>query len=612
MKRVAALLVVLAAVPSTAAAQGLPVSAFSDTRAVPTPAEAALLLPSLRAVCPRGRPASARPLALRKAVKGAERVLKKRKLTRFRKNRQAKRPRKAQELAVAGVARRNPAGALAGFLAAHRREARNPLHLLNASVMLTRLGKPREALAMIAAAERLPAPRRTPMGIGVRGLALNNRGFALIALRQFRDAERVLKQAIRAEPLLAEANLNLATARLCGGRTSQAIAPYIAGQRRSVEGGVEVAEVQPAAGNALDMSLGRAGEPPKVRLPGTVEAGVASAATWQALKDQRYGEANQLYEQANATLMEMSNLLGSRPQLEARRASEILGLFNERDRQRPEIGAAKQALLDMEPVMSNAYVAWQDEVSRISDDCFEAGGTSGEIEACNRARCVPATASHHGTWLGLIADVDNRLRVYSRLLHAYASGLASNLANPVYQRTIMSATQHEIMSLYASRVVLEIASRTDSEEIEKDRCAGSGGEPTSEEGGSDFPFPTACPPELQAIKVAFSIDFASFSVSCESVSVQVSLPHALSPFAQVGYDIGSGSTTVFVGARAGGSIPGIKANARAGIYMSFDSRGTATDVGIRGQVGAGGPSLPGVGGPSLGGKVDYSLAGTFL
>jgi hypothetical protein len=101
-------------------------------------------------------------------------------------------------------------------------------------------------------------------------------------------------------------------------------------------------------------------------------------------------------------------------------------------------------------------------------------------------------------------------------------------------------------------------------------------------------------------------------VSCESVSVQVSLPHALSPFAQVGYDIGSGSTTVFVGARAGGSIPGIKANARAGIYMSFDSRGTATDVGIRGQVGAGGPSLPGVGGPSLGGKVDYSLAGTFL
>jgi hypothetical protein len=114
------------------------------------------------------------------------------------------------------------------------------------------------------------------------------------------------------------------------------------------------------------------------------------------------------------------------------------------------------------------------------------------------------------------------------------------------------------------------------------------------------------------VKIAFSIDFASFNVSCESVSIQVSLPNTLSPFAQVNYNFAGGSTTVFAGARVGGKLPGISANARAGVYMSFNSRGEATDVGLRGQVSASGPSGPGVSGPSVGGKLDYSLAGTFL
>ncbi len=114
------------------------------------------------------------------------------------------------------------------------------------------------------------------------------------------------------------------------------------------------------------------------------------------------------------------------------------------------------------------------------------------------------------------------------------------------------------------------------------------------------------------MKIAFSIDFASFKVSCESVSIQVSLPNVLSPFAQVGYDVASGSTTVFVGARAGGKLPGLKANARAGVYMSFDSRGEPTDVGLRGQVSTGLDAPDFVNTPSIAGKVDYSLAGTFL
>jgi tetratricopeptide (TPR) repeat protein len=612
----AAVAVLAAAVPTGASAASLPVSAFSDTRKVPTRAEALVTVRALRPACPRGGASSGGTLSLRRALSAADGLLRKgvgkRRLARFRTDRRSKKSRKAQELAVGAVAGHNPAGALAGFLAAHARDRRNPLHLLNASVVLTRLGKPREALALITAAERLRAPRRVPMGIGVRALALNNRGFALIALRRYPAAEAALKRAIRAEPLLAEAKLNLALARLCRGRFSQAVDPYIAGQRRSVAGGVEITALQPRAGQALDMSLGRPGEPPKLTLPPTPDDGVASATAWKQFETQRYAQAEQLSATATNALTEMSGFLATRPRLEQSRALEILDLFNERNRQRPEIAAAKQAVLDLELPLRNAYFDWQNEYNQIRSGCQASETTSDGIAACIRAQCVPATVAQHNRWLALIRDSEANTRAFARSLHEYASGLASNLSNPVSQRAIMTAAQHEIMALYYGHVVLEISSRTGAEESMKDECAASGGEATGETEPSDFPFPPGCPPELQAVKIAFSIDFASFNVSCESVSVQVSLPSTLSPFAQVNYNFAGGSTTVFAGARVGGRLPGISANARAGVYMSFDSRGEPTDVGLRGQVSAGGPSLPGVGGPSIGGKADYSLAGTFL
>ncbi len=367
-------------VPSAALGQSLPVSALSDTRETQSASVTTAALRAMRPQCPRGRAGSAALISTPKALARSRSLLKRmagrRALSRLQADRRAKRPRQAQDLAVAATAAKNPAGALAGFLAAQEREPRNPLHLLNASVMLTRLGKPREALSLIARAERLRAPRRMPMGIGMRALVLNNRGFALIALRRYPDAERVLLRTVSVEPLLSEANLNLAMARLCRGRITAAVAPYIAGQRRSASGGVEIAAFQPRAADALDLSIGRPGEPPKLRLPATVESGIASAAGWKALKDQRYADAESLYGQATKALEAMAANMASKPPLEARRTGEILGLFNERDRQRPEIAAAKAALTSMPDRVLQEYRSWQDEVERIRSECQQGNPTS--------------------------------------------------------------------------------------------------------------------------------------------------------------------------------------------------------------------------------------------
>lgn len=619
-RRAIPILLATIAVAAPASAAGSEFRALSDTREVPTVAEAAQLLRALKpSACPRGGAQAVTHISTRRALTGAKRFLRKRvprkAYGRFVKSRRARKPAVVEDLAIGAVVGHSPAGALAGFLAAHDREARNPRHLLNAASMLTRLGKPREALALIAAAERMPRPRRMPMGIGVRPLALNARGFALIALRRYREAEHPLVTATRLEPLLAEAKLNLAAARLCGDRLSQAIGPYIAGQRRrAMRGGVETAAVQPPAAEALDLSFGRAAALPITRVPPTPDDGAASASTWKQAQEQRYAEVDSLFQQANAALQAMSSYLAPRHLLEQRRALEILAIFNERYTHRPDLKAKKDSIVASAPRLEQIYADWQNEYQRIRGDCQQGNPTSDEIEACVKQRCPPATASAHSRWLEAIREADQMTREWANDLFRHSSGLAANYSGAPSQRAIVVAARHEIMAIYASHVVLQISTWTDALDTLKDECTSAAGEAQGEEGAADMPFPDLCPPGLAAVKFAFSIGFASFGVNCEAVSVELSLPKPVSPFVQVNYGFASGTTSVFAGAKAGGKIPGVSGGVRAGVTMTFDSSGNMTDVGLRGQASAAGPGLPNLPGtaPKVSAQIDYSLADSFL
>jgi tetratricopeptide (TPR) repeat protein len=615
---VAVMMVIPAAVAPGAQAQGDAVTALSDTRSVPTPEEALTELRGLRpVVCARGRPRSRGTLTRGRAVSRSKRFLRqrvRRGYARFLRSRHGRRARAAEDFAASSLAAKAPAGALAGFLAAHGREPRNPRHLLNASVVLVRLGMPREALALIKAAERMRAPRRPPMGIGIRALAANNRGFALIALRRYGEAERALNIAIGREPLLAEAKLNLATARLCTGRIGQAVEPYIAGRRRNASvGNVSIAALQPNAGNALDMSQGVEGKLPAIRFPPTAKDGAASYPAVHATTERRVGEASAQYTTAVSAIGSLTASLEGQPLLELNRSLELLDLWNKWESQRPDIKALRDALVATESGFTAHYGDFNRRYEEIRTDCQDQFDTSEEIGQCIKDRCIPAAQSAHTQWVPLIREADRLAREFTRELHRYATSLGANYANPAGRAAIVESARHEILTLYSSHVlVFGMDLWTSGLYTVKEDCVESGGEAQGEEGDPDLALGSLCPPELRAVKFSFKLPpFFSVGVSCETLSVEASQGGLVGPFAQVNYTFASGSTTLFAGARAGARIPGFGASAKAGMYMSFDSGGNITDSGLRATGAVSGPGVGDVA-PRLSGTLNYSLAGSYL
>src|SRR4029453_9601228 len=94
------------------------------------------------------------------------------------------------------------------------------------------LGYPREAFAIAKAADAMPATPGQAMGISGQAMLLNNEGHAMLGLRRWADAERVLRQAMVLSPELSEAKVNLAIALLCQHEDEDAVKFFRAGQYR--------------------------------------------------------------------------------------------------------------------------------------------------------------------------------------------------------------------------------------------------------------------------------------------------------------------------------------------------------------------------------------------
>ncbi len=127
-------------------------------------------------------------------------------------------PGRADVFAAAAAGDRAPAAGLAALLDARRRAPKNALLLVNAAAMLTELGRPADALAFDDQAARLGPVEGAPLGVSNKAVELNNRGFALLGMRNYAAAVTTLKAAVRA-----------------GGRLlSEAQAPRMDGHRQSL------------------------------------------------------------------------------------------------------------------------------------------------------------------------------------------------------------------------------------------------------------------------------------------------------------------------------------------------------------------------------------------
>lgn len=585
--------------------------ALSDTNGAPTPSLAAVTLGALkRTTCPK-RPAARRPHppATRTAIRNAKLLLSRRssvrKLARVLNTR-----RGSSAIALAGLNSAKPGIALAGFLSAQGHHPRDPLPLLDAAVIMSRLGHQPEALALLDAAQHLHAGS-APLGIDVRSLIDNARGVALFRLGRLSDAAALFRSASRRAPHLPHPKRNLAAALLCLGRTQAAVQPYIDGTfadpvHTQAPASSTATMAPPVPADALDLSQGVAGTLPALKIPVSADAGADSAVLLQAAFDRTSNQAQQAFQQATKVLGQLSTeqapLLAAHRLLTVRRTDTILGLSNNWKSNRPDIAAlytkveADQAHMQS----SSPGDAVAARIQGVHNGCIDTGGGTATIKQCQLSTCGPAVRSAHTDWLPQAQAYDADVRAWAAEFYRYKSALAANLKSPTAGAAITVGARQQMLVVYQGEL-LAVSGMAGFEQGYRDCLkADDPSQAAGDDGTLTAPDADPCSSALAAVKFTFSLTAPTepptvfgFSVSCENVGIEVSLPTPITPYGSLKYDFASGSTTAFVGVKGGVDLDSdIKASVKGGVYMTWDSSGNPTDCGIQ------------VSGPGVTGKWD--------
>ena len=205
--------------------------------------------------------------------------------------------------AAGALATGKPAGALAALLRAHQLKPADPVPLIDAAALMSDAGKGNEALAFLAAAQRLRLPRTHPFGIDWRAVIAANRGQALIVLHQYAQAQAALRSALRTAPLLTEADQNMAVAFDCQGKHASAQKFLVAGVARQAFPPTDYIEQTPGdpygqldPAEVLDITQGQQLTLENLKLPQSITEGHAMRLPLIQLSNQQpplIGQANQ-------------------------------------------------------------------------------------------------------------------------------------------------------------------------------------------------------------------------------------------------------------------------------------------------------------------------------
>jgi tetratricopeptide (TPR) repeat protein len=619
---VAAGLVAAAAVPATAPAADVVRSIADLSSQTDAPATLDALKPAVCQTPAGGR--APRPGSASKAIRSGEQFLARTKSrSKLRKALHAKglrRPAGAEVAAMGAVGGAKGGAGLAATLAALGAHPRDVTLLNNASVLLTELGKPKESLALAQAALSR-SHGSGAMGIDRRALALNNKAFALIALRRYADAVAPLNQAITRDALLAEARRNLVVALLCSGQDARAAAAYPATERRrndipnvsvttATAPGSPPTELpgskQPKVDEVLDLSHGEQAMLPALTVPPDPRAGRASADALDAAYRQRNQESNDLQTQANGLQVQA----GSDPR-EFGRIATIQGFYTNWLGQRPDLASQFQQLDALRGQMDQMYSdTWIDKVPAVYGDCVDKP-TQMQVQQCFQTSCRSAIDSAHSQWLPVASQANDLAHQWGPALFNYGTAVAANLRNQAAHDQTVLIARSQVWGFYSVFVMQRVAAWAEAE-AGYDECLDTPTTVAAETGEASEPFGIACPPQLNTLPITFNVVVVKVTINCESISASTGTPGPAGVFASVGYKFHSAQTTAFVGVRAGADqIPGFNVGAKGGIYMTWDGTGKPTDCGLR-VTGSAGTVIPLDLGPSASGKLEVSLAGTFL
>jgi hypothetical protein len=589
-----ALIASLTAFPAAAAAQSLDaagthISSFADTRPIPSQAQLAIEQASLRLMyCSGGAPAM-RQVSLDAALGAARRQVASDShgggLAAFSSSSAGRTEPEAIAAAAGAVAGGKPIAALAALLRAHSLKPGDPVPLIDAAPELSDAGLPADALAFLTAAQKLPAPKTDPFGIGWPAVIDANRGQALLVAHQYGAAETALQAAVKAAPLMTEADQNLGVAYDCQGNTPKSTKYLVAAVARQEfagddyfgqDGGDPFGQLDPA--DALDTSQGQQLTLETFQVPNSIAVGHAEYEFFNTYDQQQVTAGTQLNQQFGADDGRLTAKLESESPATRQRTNEIEQAVADAGNE-PDIAPLQQAASD---ASTRIYQIVEQEIGPAG--CLDSGASQGQL-------------------MDDLAQADAAWRKFADALYERQTAYAANLEDPLAHQVAIDTAD----SWAQANFQLLLADWTEATTYDSvcDTTAPTADDPIT--GKRNEPPSKRCPTGLLAPSFAINLVVVSFWVDCESVSADLTLGEGwLNGFINLSKNYRTGQTTIYAGGQAGATIKlgplSGGPSARGGLYMTVDSNGGIDDIGVRASTSAGvtvGPTAVGVSGPGI-------------
>jgi hypothetical protein len=524
-----------------------------------------------------------------------------------------------ESAAVEAVALGKPGAALAALLRAHELKPDEPRYLAAAAAILTGLGHPKEALALLNGATTLAPSASAPFGINTQAVALNAKGEALIALGHFADAETFLRAAIAIEPLLAEAKQNLAIALMCGQKNDEAMRFLRVGTVRQGTLNPDGSIALPPIENLLDMTHGKTATLPVIPLPESFEVAKKSEGFYGAISQT---SADRLHAMRTRDIGLMNENFAHPDSLfTQQRDLEIIKLALDP----PALHAQKDALVKLVSATASNVLGIADTLgSQSSGWQHDAGMACAGLQNTNPAayqacyyreyqdRCSGPAHDANNKIVEMLAVEEKAGSDYVAAYYPVASAVLANIANPTVQERWSLIVDESIEATWASPLQ---ALNIWANRARLMYCGTPAPDPPAP--STDGPVTThsePCPPSIRGVKLSWKLagDFA-LDVNCDKVSVEVStvVQGWFGAFAQLDWSPRSGKMTIFAGPKLGAKIPGtsLGGSFKDGLYVTFKGDDSIGDFGFRTSVSGGagfGPfSIKG------GDSMDFSFAPVF-
>ncbi|MBC7784437.1 MAG: hypothetical protein H7144_11415 [Burkholderiales bacterium] len=522
--------------------------------------------------------------------------------------------------ATAAMLQKRPIAAIAAMLRAHELEPQSAAHLINLAGLTTRLAMPRHTLALLDAAETLDQSANAAFGLNRQAIILNSRGMALVQLNKLAEAEAALRQAVALDPSMSEARVNLAhalwrqddpkkkdeavrfarwskkraiikTAEEASAAPPEKSEPPAGTEKMTEEkfmaGLVADRHGRPPAAQVFDLSRGKKGALPTIKIPRTIGDGYAMYPKVKQLHEELLAESSKAGARMNQleTIMRNRERSGQMPSVSADRARDVFWYISHANTD-PSLRALYwdqwRASMDIGVGTFGGQLTnpWASHELQKKHDAIMAASMSYD-ETCQQM--TDATEPYHLSWLGPIKNYETAINRYARAAYRHQTALAANLYDPVHHEyaklLIKQSINGRAMEFLAPLLTVTNYDQHFATGWGKGRVHGSAEDPAP----GEYEEADACPAHLSGeYKVKVEVLFVEISGNCEKIGVELSAGAWIKGFAEVEVTF-EGEISIFIGGAGEASAPGVPvtAGAKAGCFITITKDGDFVDAGFK-------------------------------